>query len=140
MQAMRMIKGGNKFGLEEQIRSRQLSRGGMNKTSVGDLLGWAQGESSDLVSQREKSASEYRCTSKLQSGPIRQSWGPKPHPVQANTLATVIFPTDIVLEPLTHPRSISFSSFLVEAIGGARWQPKSPRLGPLATPCIYCLV
>ena len=52
MQALRMIKGGNKFGLDEQIRSRQLSR--MNKTlgSVGDLLGW-EGESSDLVSQRE---------------------------------------------------------------------------------------
>ena len=51
--ALRMINTGNKFGLEEQIRSRQLSRAGMNKTSVGDLLGClAQGESSDLVSQR----------------------------------------------------------------------------------------
>ena len=41
---LRMIKGGNKFELEEQIRSRQLAlgrRGGMNKTSVGDLLGSA---------------------------------------------------------------------------------------------------
>ena len=37
--AWRMINTGNKFGLEEQIRSRQLSRAGMNKTSVGDLLG-----------------------------------------------------------------------------------------------------
>ena len=40
---LRMIKGSNKYVLEEQIRSRQLSKGGMNKTSVGDLLGWAQG-------------------------------------------------------------------------------------------------
>ena len=39
---LRMIKCGNKFVLEEQIRSKQLSsRGGMNKTSVGDLLGSA---------------------------------------------------------------------------------------------------
>ena len=46
MQALRMIKGGNKFELSEKIRSRQLSREpGMNKRSVGDLVGcWAQAE------------------------------------------------------------------------------------------------
>ena len=66
MQALRMIKGGNKFGLDEQIRSRQLSR--MNKTlgSVGDLLGW-EGESSDLVSQREDCREYRQCRTFLQA-------------------------------------------------------------------------
>ena len=79
MQALRMIKGGNKFGLDEQIRSRQLSR--MNKTlgSVGDLLGW-EGESSDLVSQRRLPANTANAGPSSKP-PIRQSWPPKPHPI-----------------------------------------------------------